>query len=614
MLAPRVAAIADVVWSYPVVGLCLLGAVFFTLRLGFVQLRALPHAIALIRGRYDKADEQGEISHFQALSAALSGTIGIGNIGGVAVAIGMGGPGAILWMWVLGLFGMATKFVECTLATHYREEDPATGEVRGGPMYYIPRALGARWAGVGTAYAVILALAGFGFSCMFQSNQAASALYEGLAVPTWASGLVLVVLGGLTILGGIKRIGATAAKLVPTMCLLYMGGAVAVCVLHVEQLPLVLWTIVADGFSGRAALGGAVGAVIMAGVRRAVFSNEAGLGSAGIAHAAVKTDQPVREGIVASLGPLVDTVIVSGATAFVIVLGGHYGAEMDRAEQTESFEQLADGGSALPRGWTIESRVGADPHPDRLAPLTDGDVVLGATDEADGQGLSIPLGSAPVDGARLSILRRAGDLEVEVWSGRRRLAARRLYAKPPDAASPTRPSLEGCRLSGVWQSCALDLRELDASEGIDLTLRLVPRAGDASLDLRVDRVSRPARTRGIALTASTFDETLPGFGTYVIPIAGFLFAFSTMVTWSYYGETAAASVLGARAVTGYRLVFIALAFVGATQELGLVISVSDILVGLLVIPNMIALVALSGRVAGWSREYFAALARGDFDP
>ena len=287
MIERRIAAIADVIWSYPVVGLCLLGAIFFTVRLGFVQLRALPHALALLRGRYDRDDETGEISHFQALSAALSGTIGIGNIGGVAVAIGMGGPGAILWMWVLGVFGMATKFVECTLATHYRQEDPVTGEVRGGPMFYIPEGLGPRWKPVGSIYAVTLALAGFGFSCMFQSNQAASAMREGLGVPPVVSGAVLVVLGALTILGGIRRIGATAARLVPTMCLLYMGGAVVVCLMHIDRMPLVLWTILEDGFTARAALGGVVGAVIMAGVRRAVFSNEAGPGSAGIAHAAV---------------------------------------------------------------------------------------------------------------------------------------------------------------------------------------------------------------------------------------------------------------------------------------------------------------------------------------
>ena len=176
MIARFLADAADLIWSVPVVGLCLLGAVLFTVQLGFIQLRGFPHAIALLTGRYDRDDEAGTLSHFQALMSALSGTIGIGNIGGVAIAIAMGGPGAVLWMWVLGLFAMATKFVECTLATHYRDIEPETGEPRGGPMYYIERGMGPRFRPLARFYAVTVAIAGFGFACMFQSNQAASAL------------------------------------------------------------------------------------------------------------------------------------------------------------------------------------------------------------------------------------------------------------------------------------------------------------------------------------------------------------------------------------------------------------------------------------------------------
>ena len=451
MLADWLATIADRIWSYPVVGLCLLGALFFSARLGFIQLRAVPHTIALLRGRYDRAHEAGQLTHFQALSAALSGTIGIGNIGGVAIAISTGGPGAVLWMWAFGVLAMATKFAECTLATHYRALDPETGAARGGPMYYIAAALGPRWRPLALFYAGTMSLCAFGFTCMFQSNQAASALLEGPGVPTWVSGLGLVLLGGLTVMGGIKRIGALAARLVPGMCLLYLGAALLICILRLDQLDDVLWVILQDGLSGDAMFGGALGSVIMAGVRRAVFSNEAGLGSAGIAHAAVKTDEPVREGLVASLGPFIDTVVVSSATAFIIVLA-----------------QL-DGGAIAP-------------------------------------GL-----------------------------------------------------------------------------------------------------------KGIALTAAAFERDLPGFGSVVIPVVGFLFAFSTMVTWSFYGETATAYVIGARGVKPYRVVFVALAFVGATQELGVVISFSDAMVGLLVIPNMLALLLLSGSVADWTRDYFHRLARGDFE-
>ena len=451
-MAQWLARAADLVWSYPVVGLCLLSALFFSVRLGFVQLRCFPHALALITGRYDREDEAGNISHFQALAAALSGTIGIGNIAGVAIAISVGGPGAVLWMWITGILGMATKFVECTLGTHYREIDPITGEARGGPMYYIVAGLGPRWRPVALFYALTIALAGFGFTCMFQSNQAADALRTHFSVPGWATGLALALLTGAVIIGGIESIGRWAVRIVPAMCLIYVGGALAICVVEFARLPEVVALIVQDGLSGDAAAGGALGTMILWGVRRAIFSNEAGLGSASIAHAAVKTDEPVREGVVASLGPFIDTVIVSGATAFVIVLAGSYGS--------------------------------------------------------------------------------------------------------------------------------------GAPEGLG----------------------------GISLSAHAFDHFIPGFGSIFITIAGFGFALSTMITWSYYGEVAGIWALGPRAGLAYRVVFVVLAFVGAVRKLDVVISFSDLFVGLLVIPNVIALLWLSPEVARWSRDYFQRLRRGEFEP
>ena len=264
------------VWYYPVVGLCLFSGIYFTFfKLPFIQFKSFRHALELIRGRYDNPNEKGHITHFQALSAALSGTIGLGNIAGVAIAISLGGPGAIFWMWIIGLFGMATKYVECTLGTLYREEDK--NGVHGGPMYYMLHGLGKNWLGMGMFYAICIVFSAIGAGGMFQSNQAAAALSQNFNVPVQYSGIILSILVGVVIIGGIKRIGNVASKIVPTMCGLYVFGAVLICLLNIDQIPYVIRIIVTDAFTGTAVAGGSLGAVIRWGVRRAIFSNEAGL-------------------------------------------------------------------------------------------------------------------------------------------------------------------------------------------------------------------------------------------------------------------------------------------------------------------------------------------------
>ena len=239
-----------IVWNFPVIGLCLFTGLFFSLRFGFIQLRAFPHAIALLRGRYDDPSEKGHITHFQALMAALSGTIGLGNIAGVAIAIAIGGPGAVLWMWIVGFFGMATKFVECTLGTYYRDEDPVTGEVRGGPMYYITKGLGPRFKPMAFFYATCIMFGAFGAGGMFQSNQAANALETYFGVSPWVTGLALALCVALVIIGGIKRIGQVASKIVPTMCIIYVLGSVYICLLNITLWPVVLKIILHDAFTG----------------------------------------------------------------------------------------------------------------------------------------------------------------------------------------------------------------------------------------------------------------------------------------------------------------------------------------------------------------------------
>ncbi len=315
----------------PIIALwLLLGAVFFTLRMGFINLRGFRHAIDVVRGVYDNPDDEGEVSHFQALASALSATVGLGNIAGVALAVAMGGPGAIFWMIVAGFLGMSSKFVECTLAQVYRSKRP-DGRVLGGPMSYLDKGLSERgMKGLGKVLAVMFAIlcigGSFGGGNTFQVSQSLGILRTQIPVfdeMPWLYGLVMAVLVGIVILGGIKRIAATAEKIVPLMCGMYVLACLFILVMHVGAIPGAFAQIVGEAFTPEAGFGGAVG-VLVTGIRRAVYSNEAGVGSASIAHSAAKTEYPVREGIVALLEPFIDTIVVCTMTGLVIVITGAY--------------------------------------------------------------------------------------------------------------------------------------------------------------------------------------------------------------------------------------------------------------------------------------------------
>jgi alanine or glycine:cation symporter, AGCS family len=307
------------------------GALLFTLRLRFPNLRAFGHALAVTAGRYDSPHEKGEVTHFQALSSALSGTVGLGNIAGVAIAISLGGPGAMVWMTFAGFLGMTSKMVECTLGMLYRKIDPV-GNVSGGPMHYLDDGLRERGLPrLGKVLAILFAVLCIGGSLgggnMFQANQSFAQLasvvpfFEGKG---WLYGLLLAGAVGVVILGGIKRIGAVAEKLVPAMCGVYVLAALVVLVVHADQVPAAFATIVREAFSPRAGLGGVLG-VLVVGFQRSAFSNEAGVGSASIAHSAATTSEPVREGIVALLEPFIDTILVCNTTALVVVVSGVLG-------------------------------------------------------------------------------------------------------------------------------------------------------------------------------------------------------------------------------------------------------------------------------------------------
>ncbi len=305
------------------------GGVFFTVYFRFVNVRGFAHAIALVRGRYAKPDDPGEISQFQALTTAVSGTVGIGNIAGVAVAISMGGPGATLWLIIAGVLGMSTKFAECTLGLKYRtvHED---GSVSGGPMHYLERGLAERnWPtlgkGLGRFYAAAMVIGCLGIGNMFQANQAAAIFINvsggaesWFAGQAWVLGVILAAAVGLAIIGGIRSIANTTSKLVPAMALLYVGSAAVVIGINYAQLPAACVAIWHGAFTPQGVSGGLIGVMIM-GFRRAVFSNEAGLGSAAIAHATARTPYPASEGYVALLEPFIDTVVICTMTALVII-------------------------------------------------------------------------------------------------------------------------------------------------------------------------------------------------------------------------------------------------------------------------------------------------------
>jgi AGCS family alanine or glycine:cation symporter len=330
------------------------GAVTFTLRLRFVPLWGFRKALELVRGRTLVGSEPGEVSHFQALTTAVSGTVGIGNIGGVAVAVSVGGPGAAFWMVVAGILGMSTKFVECTLGVMYRRENP-DGSVSGGPMYYLERGFAQKGLprlgrSLGVFYAVGIVIGCLGIGNMFQSNQAFVQIVgvtggdsSWLADKGWLVGAGLALLVGAVILGGIRSIARVTARLVPFMAILYLAGAVLVLVLNREALPFAFGSMLEGAFTARGVTGGAVGALIT-GFQRAVFSNEAGIGSATIAHSAVRTSEPLTEGFVSLLEPFIDTVVICQATALVIITTSYFepgfGADLDGIAMTSAaFER-----------------------------------------------------------------------------------------------------------------------------------------------------------------------------------------------------------------------------------------------------------------------------------
>lgn len=322
---------SNFLWGISLLILLIGGGVFFLIYSKFIPFRYFGHAVAILRGKYDNKSEPGDISHYQALSTALAATVGMGNVSGVAIAIVSGGPGAIFWMWISALVGVATKYFTNTLAVMYRGKD-SSGELQGGPMYYIEHGLGKRWKPLAIFFSLMGAIA---VVPIFQANQLTQIVRDVLLVPNGiqtgllsdlTSGIVIALIMGLVIFGGIKRIGKVTGQIVPFMVVVYFITVLYILVQFRMEIPSALKLIFEDAFSGNAVLGGALGALIITGIKRAAFSNEAGIGTAPLAHGAVKTSEPVREGLVAMLGPVIDTIIVCTLTALAIIVTGHWRA------------------------------------------------------------------------------------------------------------------------------------------------------------------------------------------------------------------------------------------------------------------------------------------------
>ncbi|MCP4641711.1 MAG: sodium:alanine symporter family protein [bacterium] len=496
-----------VLWG-PIMIVLLVGTgVYLTVRLGFLQIRFFKHGVKCITGAFDDPNEEGDVSHFQALSAALAATIGTGNIAGVATAIALGGPGAVFWMWMTALIGMATKFASCTLALRYRHI-AADGTVAGGPMHYLTDGLGLRWLGV--LFALFAGLASFGIGCAVQSNSVVDGLLslfpsamDGPRIPESvavvggtliikpAIGLVLAVLVGMVILGGIKRIATVASRIVPFMCVVYVLGALIILARNAGAVPGAFAQIFEYAFSPLAVGGGFVGVVMQRtlrmGVARGVFSNEAGLGSAPMAHAAAKTKEPVREGFVAMLGPFIDTIVVCSMTALVIIVTG---------------------------AWQVKS--------------ADGELLYGP----GGKGLPM---MAEVNGDSVRVVGSLGE------------------------------------------------------------------DGQPFVDADGDYYPVPT---GAALTASAFEQGLGHkAGAIIVALGIMLFAYSTMISWSYYGDRCWLYLLGEGAVKPYRLVFCVFVIVGTVSGLEFIWNLADSLNALMAIPNLVALLGLGGVVAAETKDY-----------
>lgn len=531
----------------PVLVISLLGTgLFLTLRLGFIQFRRLGHGFAVATGKYDDPDEPGDVSHFQALTTALSATVGVGNIAGVAMAIHVGGPGALFWMWVTALLGMATKYSEVTLAQHYRDVRPDDnpnrwdGTVSGGPMYYIERGLGKHWKPVAVFFAFALMITSFFTGNAIQANTIATQVQNQFGIATWITGLISASLVGMVIIGGISRIGRVTSIIAPAMALIYVSGGLMVLLLHAGDVPAAFATVVREAFNPTAGVAGTgIGALLMTmtyGVQRGLFSNEAGQGSAPIAHSAAKTDEPVSEGAVALLEPFIDTILICTITGLVIITTGVFSARVDTT-----------------------------------LPLTNVNVsyVVGSPASGYTQSETRPERLEVVDG------RVQGDVSL-AWLG---VGVKELFVD----AQQTQP------LTGT----------LFPRQG-----RVETASGEVLSVIYGDAVRNSAPLTTLAFERGLEPIGMSGTGRYIVLLSVILFAISTSIAWSYYGDRCANYLFGPSALLPFKVIFVGFHFLGATLAVTTIWDIGDVALSLVTIPNVLALVLLSGTLKKLTDSYF----------
>ena len=514
--------------------------IFFTIYLGFPQIKYFKHGWRILSGKYVKEDTKGETTPFQALSTALSGTVGTGNIGGVALAIFLGGPAAIFWMWITAFFGMTTKFVEVTLAHKYRETLP-DGSISGGPMYYIENGLNMRWLAI--LFSICLLLMCLGTGNMPQISSIAVVMNDTFNIPKIVTGSVLAVLLWMVIIGGIKRIAQIASKLVPFMAFWYLVGSFAVIVSNYENIIPSLQSIFIHVFTPAAAVGGFLGASVAAaltrGVNRGLYSNEAGQGSAPIAHASSKTENPIEEGMVSILEPFIDTIVICTITGLVILSSGVW---------TEKFENKFEQSSMCYLDGTY-----SDSEPEDIAVLQD--YILSCS------------GPQAYSGKQEIVDGKLSNNAITLMHNRS-VSENVIYSQQ---GSPFTGSVE--IIEGKLKSPGISVK------------------GDSLL-------------LGADLTSKAFSRSLFGeFGQYIVAIGLLLFAFSTAIAWSYYGDRATVHLFGEGWILYYRIIYVGAFFTAAIIDTKIVWDIATVIGPIATVPNLLAILFLRKEIKKLDSEY-----------
>ena len=510
--------------------------IFFTAYLGFPQFKFFSHGWRIVTGKYAKNDSKGETTPFEALTTAMSGAVGTGNIGGVALAIWIGGPAAIFWMWITAIFGMTTKFVEVTMAHKYRTT-LSDGSISGGPMYYIEKSFNKRWAGV--LFAALMMICAIGSGNMPQINNIASVLDSTFSIPKLATGLILGFMLWLIISGGIKRIAKIASKLVPFMAVIYFGGALVVVVENYQNIIPSFHSIFSQVFSGSAAAGGFLGASfamsLKLGVARGLYSNEAGQGSSPIAHASAKTEHSVEQGMVSILEPFIDTIVVCSVTALVILSSG---AWIEKYENT--FERSS---MAIFEGKYSESNA----------------------NDVEELGKYI-LDARKFTNDTTSVKNFSGNLSVD--NGEIQQADVTIFHNNSIAEDVT-----------FYKNGELFKGALEILNG---------EIKDSSITVNGKSLIHSAE-----LTSKAFGSGVLGkYGEYIVAIGLLLFAFSTAIAWSYYGDRSTAYIFGENAVPWYRMIYVICFIAAAIIDTTVVWNIAYVVVALVTIPNLFALFIL----------------------